>query len=193
VQGNTLANPKFTEGGTLKTFDYVVANPPFSDKRWSTGLDALHDPCERFQPFGTPPAKQGDYAARRLHWHGRQLLGYRATGDRNAIAVDAIMIEQNFQQLPNATSPMEIHRNEAARGLQVTKDRSPARHALEVFDVPFHTRRFRDGEKMEHGIGRSACRHDNHTRAAGRSAELDWSHDGGQLPGFAVFSSSYKS
>jgi type I restriction enzyme M protein len=62
VQGNTLANPKFTEGGTLKTFDYVVANPPFSDKRWSTGLDALHDPYERFHPFGTPPAKQGDYA-----------------------------------------------------------------------------------------------------------------------------------
>jgi type I restriction enzyme M protein len=53
VQGNTLANPTFTEGGTLKTFDYVVANPPFSDKRWSTGLDALRDPYERFQPFGT--------------------------------------------------------------------------------------------------------------------------------------------
>jgi len=62
MQGNTLAHPKFMEGGTLKTFDYVVANPPFSDKRWSTGLDALHDPYERFQPFGTPPAKQGDYA-----------------------------------------------------------------------------------------------------------------------------------
>jgi type I restriction enzyme M protein len=62
VQGNTLAHPQFMEGGTLKHFDYVVANPPFSDKRWSTGLDALHDPFERFQPFGTPPAKQGDYA-----------------------------------------------------------------------------------------------------------------------------------
>lgn len=62
VQGNTLADPKFKEGDTLKTFDYVVANPPFSDKRWSTGIDPLHDPYERFQPFGTPPAKQGDYA-----------------------------------------------------------------------------------------------------------------------------------
>ena len=62
AQGNTLADPKFKEGGTLKTFDYVVANPPFSDKRWSTGLDPLHDPYERFQPFGTPPAKQGDNA-----------------------------------------------------------------------------------------------------------------------------------
>ena len=62
VQGNTLADPKFKDGDTLKTFNYVVANPPFSDKRWSTGLDPLNDPHQRFKPFGTPPAKQGDYA-----------------------------------------------------------------------------------------------------------------------------------
>ncbi len=62
VQGNTLADPKFKEGDALKTFDYVVANPPFSDKRWSTGLDPLHDPFERFKHFGVPPDKQGDYA-----------------------------------------------------------------------------------------------------------------------------------
>jgi len=62
VQGNTLADPKFKDGDTLKTFDYVVANPPFSDKRWSTGLDPLNDRYERFKPFGTPPARQGDYA-----------------------------------------------------------------------------------------------------------------------------------
>jgi type I restriction enzyme M protein len=62
VQGNTLTDPKFKDGSTLKTFDYVIANPPFSDKRWSTGLDPLTDPYERFKPFGTPPGKQGDYA-----------------------------------------------------------------------------------------------------------------------------------
>jgi type I restriction enzyme M protein len=62
AQGNTLADPRFKDGDTLKTFDYVVANPPFSDKRWSTGIDPLHDPYERFKPFGTPPSKQGDYA-----------------------------------------------------------------------------------------------------------------------------------
>lgn len=62
VQGNTLTDPKFKDGETLKTFDYVVANPPFSDKRWSTGLDPLKDVYERFKPFGVPPAKQGDYA-----------------------------------------------------------------------------------------------------------------------------------
>lgn len=62
LQGNTLSDPKFKEGGSLKTFDYVVANPPFSDKRWSTGIDPLNDPHERFNRFGTPPARQGDYA-----------------------------------------------------------------------------------------------------------------------------------
>lgn len=65
-QGNTLADPKFkvSVGGqdVLKTFDYVVANPPFSDKRWSTGIDPLHDPYGRFDTFGVPPAKQGDFA-----------------------------------------------------------------------------------------------------------------------------------
>ena len=61
-QGNTLANPLYLDGDALKTFDYVVANPPFSDKRWSTGLDAEHDPWQRFQHYGTPPGKQGDYA-----------------------------------------------------------------------------------------------------------------------------------
>ena len=61
---STLANPLFTDEktGQLKTFDYVVANPPFSDKRWSTGVNVQNDPHERFLHFGTPPAKQGDYA-----------------------------------------------------------------------------------------------------------------------------------
>ncbi len=62
MQGNTLADPKFKDGDTLKTFDFVVANPPFSDKRWTTGVNVANDPFERFQQFGTPPAKQGDYA-----------------------------------------------------------------------------------------------------------------------------------
>lgn len=62
TQGNTIADPKFKEGNGLKQFDYVVANPPFSDKRWSTGIDPANDPYERFKTFGVPPAKQGDYA-----------------------------------------------------------------------------------------------------------------------------------
>ena len=61
-QGNTLSAPFFTDdAGKLKTFDYVVANPPFSDKRWSNGVSTAEDPHERFV-FGVPPDKQGDYA-----------------------------------------------------------------------------------------------------------------------------------
>jgi type I restriction enzyme M protein len=62
VQGNTITDPKFQNNNILKTFDFVVANPPFSDKRWSTGLDPINDPHERFTSFGIPPSKQGDYA-----------------------------------------------------------------------------------------------------------------------------------
>ena len=62
-QGNTLANPLFKEApDQLTTFDYVVANPPFSDKKWTTGVNVEEDPFGRFEHFGTPPDKQGDYA-----------------------------------------------------------------------------------------------------------------------------------
>lgn len=60
---STLANPGFIdEHGNLKTFDYIVANPPFSDKRWGTGFSPENDVHERFTHYGIPPAKQGDYA-----------------------------------------------------------------------------------------------------------------------------------
>lgn len=63
AQGNTLSNPLFQENGSLKTFDFVVANPPFSDKRWSSGLTLPDDePFNRFSDYGTPPSKNGDYA-----------------------------------------------------------------------------------------------------------------------------------
>jgi len=61
LSGNTLAAPKFKDGEGLRTYDYVVANPPFSDKTWSTGLTPANDPYQSFT-WGEPPAKQGDYA-----------------------------------------------------------------------------------------------------------------------------------
>jgi type I restriction enzyme M protein len=61
LSGNALAAPKFKDGEQLRTYDYVVANPPFSDKTWSTGLTPSKDPFQRFA-WGEPPAKQGDYA-----------------------------------------------------------------------------------------------------------------------------------
>lgn len=60
---NTLSTPEFTDDktGGLKTFDYVVANPPFSTKSWTTGVNANADPYGRFA-LGIPPRKNGDYA-----------------------------------------------------------------------------------------------------------------------------------
>jgi type I restriction enzyme M protein len=61
LPGNTLSSPKFKDGPHLRTYDYVVANPPFSDKSWSTGLIPEKDHFQRFA-WGVPPRKQGDYA-----------------------------------------------------------------------------------------------------------------------------------
>ncbi|MGL2893222.1 type I restriction-modification system subunit M [Helicobacter pylori] len=66
---STLSNPLFTtENGMLKTFDYVVANPPFSLKNWTDGLSidpkskqVINDSFNRFED-GTPPEKNGDFA-----------------------------------------------------------------------------------------------------------------------------------
>jgi type I restriction enzyme M protein len=59
---NTLSSPHFkAPDGRLKTFDFVVANFPFSTKAWSNGFDAANDLYGRFV-FGNPPKKNGDYA-----------------------------------------------------------------------------------------------------------------------------------
>jgi type I restriction enzyme M protein len=61
-RGNTLAAPYFkNKDNSLRTFDFAVANPPFSAKAWSNGLDPAHDEFARFE-YGIPPAKNGDYA-----------------------------------------------------------------------------------------------------------------------------------
>ena len=59
-KGDTLGDPQHIKGGELMTFDRVIANPPFSLKKW--GKDAAdNDPYGRF-PYGTPPKDAGDLA-----------------------------------------------------------------------------------------------------------------------------------
>jgi type I restriction enzyme M protein len=58
AKGDTITSPKFVAGNKLKTFDFVVANPPFSQKSWSNGLEEDYG---RFE-YGMPPPKKGDYA-----------------------------------------------------------------------------------------------------------------------------------
>ena len=59
---NTLSAPYFKNSDdSLKTFDFAVANPPFTHKGWTSGLDPLNDEFKRFD-YGIPPTKNGDYA-----------------------------------------------------------------------------------------------------------------------------------
>lgn len=61
---STLSNPLHTDKstGNLKTFDFVVANPPFSSKNWMDGFNPREDYYGRFEEGKIPPAKNGDYA-----------------------------------------------------------------------------------------------------------------------------------
>jgi type I restriction enzyme M protein len=60
---NTISDPQFKENdGTLKRFDFVVANPPFSVKNWTNGISPMDDLFNRFRGYGIPPEKNGDYA-----------------------------------------------------------------------------------------------------------------------------------
>ncbi|MDF7351269.1 type I restriction-modification system subunit M [Proteus mirabilis] len=60
-KGNTIADPQWKEAnGQLKTFDFAVANPPFSNKNWTSGINPKEDEFDRFS-WGIPPEKNGDY------------------------------------------------------------------------------------------------------------------------------------
>jgi len=57
---DTITNPKLLEGDELMRFDVVVANPPFSLKKW--GYDDVVDDTYRRFHRGLPPKSRGDYA-----------------------------------------------------------------------------------------------------------------------------------
>jgi type I restriction enzyme M protein len=60
-KGNTIADPQWKDAnGKLKTFDFAVANPPFSNKNWTSGINPREDGFDRFV-WGIPPEKNGDY------------------------------------------------------------------------------------------------------------------------------------
>ena len=100
---NSLATPHFTVGpGRLKRFDFAVANPPFSMKAWSNGLNPTHDEFGRFE-HGVPPAKNGDYAFL-LHL----VASLRSTGKGAIIMPHGVLFRGNREA--------EIRRNLVKRG-----------------------------------------------------------------------------
>src|SRR6185437_14464756 len=73
------------------------------DKRWSNGLDPQNDPYDRFKSFGTPPAKQGDYAYL-LHI----VRSLRSTGKGACILPHGVLFRGNAEA--------EIRRNLVRKG-----------------------------------------------------------------------------
>ncbi|MBK7632900.1 MAG: SAM-dependent DNA methyltransferase [Saprospiraceae bacterium] len=60
VQGDTLDSPQILENDELKKFDVIMANPPYSVKKWSQSK-WMNDPFGR-NIWGTPPQGCADYA-----------------------------------------------------------------------------------------------------------------------------------
>jgi len=60
VRGDTLSNPAFTDGDQLRSFEVVLANPPYSIKAWDRDAWSS-DPWGR-NKYGTPPQGRADFA-----------------------------------------------------------------------------------------------------------------------------------
>ncbi len=89
---NTLSSPHFKQGkANLKSFDFVVANPPFSTKAWSNGFDPANDEYGRFA-LGIPPVKNGDYAFL-LHI----LTSLKSTGKGAVILPHGVLFRGNVE------------------------------------------------------------------------------------------------
>ena len=89
-KGDTITNPQFLNGADLRTFDFAVANPPFSVKSWSNGLENDYG---RFQ-YGRPPEKNGDYAFL-LHI----LKSLKSTGKAAVILPHGVLFRGNAEAL----------------------------------------------------------------------------------------------
>ncbi|WP_460275913.1 type I restriction-modification system subunit M [Celeribacter sp. ULVN23_4] len=89
AQGDVIAEPQFKASETeLLTFDFVVANPPFSAKAWGSGLTS----ATRYGRFdlGMPPEKNGDFAFL-LHILGSM----KATGSGAVILPHGVLFRGN--------------------------------------------------------------------------------------------------
>lgn len=87
-KGDTITNPQFTRGERLRTFDYIVMNPPFSVKSWNNGLENEYN---RFE-YGRPPEKNGDYAFL-LH----ALTSLKSTGKAAIILPHGVLFRGNAE------------------------------------------------------------------------------------------------
>ncbi|MGF0040288.1 N-6 DNA methylase [Peptoniphilaceae bacterium SGI.131] len=90
---NTLAMPYYTDFGELRKFDFIVMNPPFSDKDWSDGIKADEDIYHRFDGYGIPPEKNGDYA-----WFLHVLKALNDNGKAGIILPHGVLFRGNAEE-----------------------------------------------------------------------------------------------
>lgn len=92
--GNTLANPQYTDDfGGLRKFDFIVMNPPFSDKDWTDGIKPSEDKYKRFDGYGIPPEKNGDYA-----WFLHVLKALESNGKAGIILPHGVLFRGNSEE-----------------------------------------------------------------------------------------------
>ncbi len=108
-RGNTLVNPAFTDDhDQLKKFDFIVMNPPFSDKSWSDGIKVQEDKYKRFEGYGIPPEKNGDYA-----WFLHVLKSLNSTGKAGIIMPHGVLFRGNAEE----TIRIEVLKKKYIKGI----------------------------------------------------------------------------
>lgn len=91
---STLTSPQYLdEYGHLRKFDFIVMNPPFSDKSWSDGITPENDIYHRFDGYGIPPEKNGDWA-----WFLHVLKSLTADGKAAIIMPHGILFRGNSEE-----------------------------------------------------------------------------------------------
>ena len=108
-RGNTLVDPAFTDDfGELKKFDFIVMNPPFSDKSWSDGIKTSEDKYKRFDGYGIPPEKNGDYA-----WFLHILKSLDSNGKAGIIMPHGVLFRGNAEE----TIRIEVLKKKYIKGI----------------------------------------------------------------------------
>lgn len=92
--GNTLSSPQYIDDfGELQKFDFIVMNPPFSDKAWTDGIKPSNDKYKRFVDYGIPPEKNGDYA-----WFLHVLKSLSKNGKAGIVMPHGVLFRGNAEE-----------------------------------------------------------------------------------------------
>lgn len=107
--GNTLSTPQYLdEFNELKKFDFIVMNPPFSDKSWTDGIKPSEDKYKRFDGYSIPPEKNGDYA-----WFLHILKSLDSNGKAGIVMPHGVLFRGNAEE----TIRIEVLKKKYIKGI----------------------------------------------------------------------------